>query len=153
MFEDTLAFQYHFLSFASFTRVNAPLYGYVSRAGSITKSEHPREEKVRNHDEAIQSFRQGLACVEDVDPLAVSFRTSLEYCRLYRLASRVTPRTPYVRTMMAEAREYVRGAWPGLRRDPNVGRGDKLRFAVLARTPGLYDPLMRLYERFVKGMK
>lgn len=152
VFEDTLMFRWHFLPFERYARVDAPLYGYVARTGSISKDAHPGEAKVRNHDEAIDSFRAGLAgAPESVRP-AATYRTALECCRLYRLAVRVEPRSEYTKSVMADARAYVRAAWPGLRRDPEVGNGDKLRFWVLAHLPWVYNPLMRLYERILKGM-
>ena len=123
--EDYLMFRWHFLALESFALVDAQLYAYVRRPGSITCSA-PTEEWVLCRVEAIGTLESDLADFPEVAGPAVDFCIASEHCWLHDEASRVRPRTARMREVMADSRAHVRRAWPALRRDPEAAPQDKM---------------------------
>ncbi len=128
--------------------IDQPIYGYVMRDNSIVHSKRTRFQQIDDYLLAIEKFQKvALRYVPADDDAHLYFR-DLNLSRIYRLLGTVVDISDEVPPLKAQIRAQIQEDLPKLIHCSNISKGNKLRFAILAKTPALYSQIFNIYERF-----
>lgn len=146
--EDVEITPHYYASAAKCAKTTQPLYGYVMRAGSITHVSVPTDKQIDDFVEAYAAMEATAVSLFGCSAESIAYHRMLSACRFHSLISN---------NRSGKSLELERGlisdAEKALKKVPRNELSSALRhrFLLMKRCPQLYDVLLLLYERMVKG--
>lgn len=130
---------------------NLEVYGYILHSGSIS---HRKQSSIAQARDFQWAIRQMLQPVKDtfgsIDGTA--YRLLLENARLIQLLEKVSGDEQEVKDIRKAILLESRRVLNTVLADRRVSAIQKIRFAIMCRSPKLYIRLMRAYEKNKKGL-
>lgn len=130
--------------------LKAKIYGYVMRDDSIVHRKSASSKQADDYALAIDTI-VGAMQKSKVEPKAIAYHRLLQSARLIMLLDVVTDR-PYARRQERIVVRRVRSDLRAALQNPKVSPAMRLRFSILALSPGIYRTVFRLYEKWFKGI-
>lgn len=147
VYEDTYVIAEHVLAATSLAFIDVPIYGYVARNGSIAHPKAVAMTKCLQYSEALDHFRD---MAERYLPFEsdgqVVFR-AIGFSRLWRRLDAVRDFPEDAKRLQATLCGYVNGHLGQLVESSCLGRGNKIRLALLAKSPALYRAAFSAYDK------
>lgn len=146
VYEDTYVAADHILPFESIAFIEEPIYGYVSRPGSIVRERDEKMSRCFQYIEAIDRFSNltdGLYS-QDSDEQIV-FR-GFELSRLYRRLSLVEDELSTAKLEQEKILAFFRSSVSRLLKSSEVSWGNKIRFLLLSFCPPIYLRAFSFYD-------
>lgn len=142
----------YILEVSRYVVVDAGIYGYVMRDGSITWSSEAKVEQIEEYREAAQLICDKAAAAVPHLATAIDYQLALLYTRIHSQLPRNALRNEDIgiedRMLIGRLRELL----PVVLSDKDAPIKSKIRFALLAYVPYLYDSLYLFYKQKIKGV-
>lgn len=152
VYEDTYVVAEHVLAATSMAFIDVPIYGYVARNGSIAHPKVAAMTKCLHYFEALDHFRDvAERYLPSESDEQVVFR-AIGFSRLWRRLDVVTDFPEEAVKLQDTIRGYVNDHLKQLLECGRLSTGNKIRFALLARTPGLYRVAFSAYDKVFRGL-
>ena len=124
--------------------VEEPIYGYVVREGSIVHEKRVSEKQILDYEKAIANFLTYMNTQGYEGTKEALFFTCLHLSRIYRFLDSASIKSKGAKKKAIE--KYVKAAFFDLLRDQRIGRGNKIRFLILAFFPFFYNRAFSLFD-------
>lgn len=147
VYEDTYIAVDHILPFDSVAFIEEPIYGYVTRPGSIVREHSESMSRCSQYIEAIDRFSSLTSELypQESDEQIV-FR-AFELSRLYRRLDLVDDESSDAKLEQGKIRVFLRANITRLIKTPEVCFGNKIRFLLLSFWPAVYLWAFNLFDR------
>lgn len=135
----------------SVAAVDREVYGYILHSGSIS---HRKQSSIAQARDFQWAIRQMLQPVKDTfgSINGTAYRLLLENARLIQLLEKVSGDDQEVKDIRKAILLESRRVLNTVLADRRVSAIQKIRFAIMCRSPKLYIRLMRAYEKNKKGL-
>lgn len=139
-------------SCSSFVMIDAPIYGYIMKPGSVVHRKNVNLKQALDYEKAIASFIGPASKTVGEDDGLRYFR-SLELIRLYRLLERVDGTYAEKEALKKKIVRYVRANKGMIVADARVRSMDKLRVVLMSVSPRLLMMLSDVYDGKIKKVQ
>lgn len=152
VYEDTYMIADHVLASSRLAFVEGEIYGYVAREGSLVHPGSGSLEKCLQYFEALDHFQGATKeCFSPETDEQVVYR-SIGFSRLWRRLDVVDDHIEDAKGLQDSIREYVNGHLDQLMKCNHIGKGNKLRLALLGKAPTLYRVAFAAYDKKFRGL-
>ena len=143
----------YILAVSSYAVVDAGIYGYVMRDGSITWSREARLDQINEYQEAAQLIcTKAIAVIPHLSP-AIDYQKALLCTRIHSQLPRNALQNEDIRAEDLRVISKLRQVLPGVLKDRDAPLKSKIRFLLLAYAPRTYNVLFNLYKHKIKGVE
>lgn len=131
--------------------VDAEIYGYVMRPGSIVHRKTSSIKQAEDYLRAIDKFSNLVERYFSAESPENIYFHALHYSRLYRLLDVVVDDDGYrVREIREQIIRYIKAHLKTVLTDRNVSYGNKIRVLLLAFSPRLFRLAFSVYEKIAR---
>lgn len=149
IYEDTLAFDEHTLSFQKYALCQTQIYGYVIRTGSITNKSEASPSQIANLGQALEILHASILNKEPGLMDALAFHESIENCRMLARAH-IICKGKKEKNLEKEIVQSLREKAPRVLKDQNVKLHNKARVWLAATAPSLYCCVFSILSRVLQ---
>ncbi len=146
LFEDTLSYDKHIAFAQNAAIIPEPIYGYVSRSGSITDKKKVSADK-------ILQFMSAFECIETFvennypsAKKALRYHLALEITRMHGMAVNLNCKE-LEKLLTTYCKEWMKKNISFLRKDDQVPFSDMVRFSIFNISPLLYPKILTLWKK------
>lgn len=130
--------------------LDAPIYGYRMREGSIVRSTSASMGQAEDYERALQRFSRVATAQYPQCEQAMLFRTLLTYARMRALLLVVRDDREAARAKLREISAFARAHVIGIIQDQGMSFSSKIRFVLLGFAPGVHDMLLAVHGRIAR---
>lgn len=136
----------------SYCVIREPIYAYVMRAGSIVWAKRPSVRQAREYLDAVEYSAMGFECLCPNLRHELMFYRAVMLTRVHDFIKRGLDDPIEQDQMERHIRSEVNSCLSSALRNRSASRAQRVRVALYARSPLLYDRLIDLYNHRVKGL-
>lgn len=145
VYEDLSVMGERLINLEDLVLLDAPIYGYRMREGSIVRSSSASISQADDYDRALRRFRRVAASQYPQCEEAVLFRTLLTYARMRALLLVVRDDKSAAQAKLREISAFARAHVADIIWDREISLADKIRFVLLGFAPRAHDVLLVVY--------
>lgn len=131
--------------------LDAPIYGYIIREGSIVRASNATTQQGMEYVEAIETACDDLRVLGYDLGDELAFFRAIMYTRVHDFAKRIADPEGAAKVEKI-SREAVRQSYRGAMRCKDAPGSQKKRIMLYRYCPHLYDGVFSLYNKYVKGV-
>lgn len=149
-YEDLYTVGKYIQSFGTTAVIDARLYGYVRRSGSIANRKVAKIKQAEDFVTSIREFDRVAKVINGGErSAAAAYFEAIHFCRLHTLCNAVMDDPKEARAIDDWAQNKLKSYAPVVLHDKQASRVQRIRFWLLMKAPSLYDKVFLSYKQRV----